>query len=305
MIELKKSPVVFVEENHTYWLGDKELQGVTSTLIHRAFPGKYDGIDPAVLANAAAKGHLLHSAIEFFDHFGGDPEKAGDDRIVLYDKMKMENGLNTIANEYLVSDEEHYASSIDIVMLNNKEEVCLVDTKTTWNLDMNSTALQLSIYKRWFERQNPELKVAHIYALWLPNKDHTICELRELSVVSDEVIDALIAADQADKPFDIQATYGNLPSVVQNAEDEIVRIETMLKQYKERYDALKEGMYDIMEKYDVKSFSGNKVTLTRVLPTQSESFDSKKLKDEMPEIYYKYVKKIQKGGSLRITVKKQ
>lgn len=304
-IELKKSPVVFKEDEHRYFLGDKELKGITSTLIHRAFPDKYKDIDPQVLANAAEKGHALHTAIEFFDNFGGNPEDAGDDRIVSYAALKEERGLTTIANEYLVSDEEYYASQIDIVMQDSQEEICLVDTKSTWTLDMNSTGLQLSIYKRYFERQNPDLKVAHIYVLWLPNKDHSICEFRELSVVSDDVIDALIEADQADVPFDIQATYGNLPSVVQSAEDEIIRIEAMLSQYKERYDTLKKGLYDLMEKYDVKSFSGGKVTLTRVLPTQAESLDSKKLKEEMPEIYEKYAKKTTRSGSLKITVKKQ
>ena len=29
MIKLVKSPVVFNEENHTYFLGDKQLRGIT------------------------------------------------------------------------------------------------------------------------------------------------------------------------------------------------------------------------------------------------------------------------------------
>ena len=74
MIELKKSQVVFNEENHTYHLNEVELQGITSTLIKRAFPDKYADVPEEVLAEAARRGTELHKEIEFRDHFGGDVE---------------------------------------------------------------------------------------------------------------------------------------------------------------------------------------------------------------------------------------
>ena len=302
MIELVKSPVVFYEDEHRYFLGDKELKGVTSSLIRLAFPDKYKDVDPEVLANAARKGKELHMAIEFFDNFAGDPADASDDRIASYARIKEENHLTTIANEYLVSDEQNYASSIDIVMVNADNEICLVDTKTTYYLDPSSVALQLSVYRRFFERQNPGLKVAHIYVLWLPNRDHSIAKLNELSLVADEVIDSLIEADLADQPFDITTAYGNLPARLSEVEGEIVRIETEMKVWKERQEDLKQGLYKLMEEHDVKSFTGGKIKLTRVLPTTSESIDSKRLREEQPEIYAKYTKKTQRNGSLKITI---
>ena len=196
MIQLVKSSVVFNPENHTYFLGDKQLFGVTSTLIRRAFPNKYSGISEETLANAAAKGHELHEKIQNHDRFGGYLD---DERIRNYDKVKESYGLTVLANEYTVSDEERYASQIDIVCLDYRNEVCLIDTKSTYNLDRASTALQLSIYKRFFEKQNPNLKVSHIYALWLPNKDHSICEFIELSPIDNNTLDSLIKADICDK----------------------------------------------------------------------------------------------------------
>lgn len=302
MITLRKSPVVFYEDEHRYFLGDKELRGVTSTLIDRAFPDKYKGIDPEVLANAARKGHALHAAIEFYDNFGGDPADASDDRIAAYARIKQEYQLTTIANEYLVSDEQHYASSIDIVMVNADSEICIVDTKTTYNLDLSSVALQLSIYKRFFEWQNPTLKVGHMYALWLPNRDHTIAQLHELSPVAGEVIDSLIQADLEDLPFDITKTYGNLPARLSEVEDEIVRIETEMKSWKQRQDELKRGLYELMEQNDVKSFTGHRIKITRVLPTTAETIDTKRLKEEQPDIYEKYTKRSTRSGSLKITI---
>ena len=301
MMELIKSQVVFKEETHQYFLDDKELNGITSTLIRRAYPDKYKDIDPSVLANAAAKGHRLHELIEYHDNFGTSSEEHEDERVQHYEEIKQTYGLTTVANEYLVSDEEHYASSIDIVMTNELDEICLVDIKTTWNLDRESVALQLSIYKRFFERQNPTLKVAHLYALWLPNKDYTISQLNEVREVSSDVIVSLIAADLADQPFDITATYGTLPAQLADVENEIIRIDQQLKQWKERQEELKQGLYDLMEQHDIKSFTGSKVKLTRVLPTTSESLDSKKLKEEHPDIYKSYIKTTQRAGSLKIT----
>lgn len=311
-IVLKKSPVVFDDEQHRYFLGDKELMGITSTLIHRAFPKKYDGVDKEVLANAARKGHDLHTKIEFYDNFifGTDSdinpfETFNDDRIQGYARIKSTNGLTTIANEYTVSDEQHYASQIDIVFVDSDGDICLADLKTTYTLDKSSTGLQLSIYKRFFEMQNPELPVKHIYAIWLPNKDHSIAEIHELPVVPDEIIDRLIDADLNDKPFDIVQNYGTLPERLREVEDEVVRIEVQMKRCKQRQEELKNGLYDLMEKNDIKSFTGQQVKLTRVLPVKSETFDSKRLKDEHPDIYSQYTKTTERSGSLKITILKQ
>ena len=302
-ILLAKSPVVFDEKEHRYWLNGKELFGITSTLIKRAFPDKYKDVAPEVLAQAAEKGHRLHELIEYHDNFKTDASEHDDPRIASYDRLKREHGLITIANEYTVSDEERYASQIDIVMANLDGEVCLVDTKTTYNLDKLSTALQLSIYKRFFERQNPTLKVAHIYVLWLPNKDTSIAELHELEVCSDEYINALIEVDKTNKP--IETTYGNLPARLSEVEDEIIKIEQQMKAWKERQDTLKKGLYDIMSEHNIKSYKGGKVLLTRVLPSTTETLDTKRLKEEMPEVYKQYVKTTNRSGSLKITIQNQ
>ena len=304
MIELKKSPVRFDPEAHQYFLDDKELKGVTSTLIRRAFPDKYKDIDPDVLANAARKGKELHEAIEYYDNFG--MTESDDPRIANYERLKSEHGLTTIANEYLVSDCLNYASSIDLVLQDGNGQICIADIKTTYTLDRESVELQLSIYKRFFERQNPDVKVSHLFAIWLPNKDYSLSELARLKPYDDEVIDALIEADLADRPFDLVAqTYGDLPVALRSAEDEVIRIETEMKQMKARQDELKRGLYDLMEQHDIKSFASDKLQLTRVLPTTSETFDSKRFSEEHPELYKQYVKTTNRAGSLKITIKKQ
>lgn len=111
--ELVKSQVVFDEMSHTYTAPDgRQLSGVTALLNRQMFERKYDGISPEVLARAAAYGSNIHERIELHDTLGFDG--TDDPVITAYEKIKKENGLVTIANEYLVSDGV-VASSIDIL----------------------------------------------------------------------------------------------------------------------------------------------------------------------------------------------
>ena len=54
MIELVKSSVVFSEENHTYFLGEKQLKGITGMISRQLFPNKYKDIPEYILKRATA-----------------------------------------------------------------------------------------------------------------------------------------------------------------------------------------------------------------------------------------------------------
>lgn len=283
MIQLVKSSVVFNPENHTYFLGDKQLFGVTSTLIRRAFPNKYSGISEETLANAAAKGHELHEKIQNHDRFGGYLD---DERIRNYDKVKESYGLTVLANEYTVSDEERYASQIDIVCINPHNEICLVDTKSTYSLDRASTALQLSIYKRFFEKQNPNLKVSHIYALWLPNKDHSICEFIELSPTDNDTLDSLIKADICDEPF----VFNPILDEYSFIESEYRKWDTVKKEAEEKIASIKEKLMELMKEKNLTQIKSGLYTVSYIPEKTSRRFDSTAFKKENAELYETYMK---------------
>lgn len=297
-IKLTTSEVVFIEESHQYFLGDKELQGITSTLIPKAYPSTYMGIDQETLENAAARGTFMHRVIEGYlndgTYYEGLPEL---DNFI---KIMADNKLTCLATEYIVSDNEKFASAIDLVMVNKKGEICLVDLKRTSELHFEEVALQLSIYKRWFERMNPGLDVAHIYVLRLRDNE---CDFVELNPVSDGFFKGLIEAYNKGLPFVPFHFYGNLPSQLVSAEEQIAYFMAKVGEIKEKVDKLKSGLYDLMEQYNVKSWKGEKVSITRVLPSVSVSVDSKKLKESYPDIYKECLKQSKRKGSLKITVK--
>lgn len=191
-IELVKSQVVFNELDHTYMFNGKQLSGVTSMLSRTLFRGKYKGISKEVLAKAADYGHNIHEQIELVDTLGvtSDTPAVQD-----YIRIKKEYGLMPIANEYLISDEETIASSIDIVygVEGANEYVDITDVKTTSKLDMAYLSWQLSMYAHLFERQNPMLKVRRQLAIWLPKPKygHSMCV--EVPRKSKEAIEVLLA----------------------------------------------------------------------------------------------------------------
>lgn len=297
-IKLATSEVRFVEETHQYFLGDIELQGITSTLIPKAYPSTYIGIDQETLENAAARGTFMHKVIEGYINDGTYYE--GLPELDNFIKVMADNKLVCLATEYVVSDNENFASAIDLVMVNGKNEVCLVDLKRTSELHFEEVALQLSIYKRWFERMNPDTKVSHIYVLRLRDDE---CDFLELHPVSNDFLDALIVCYHDGLPFVPYAYYGNLPSELKKAESEIAGMVAQQKAIDDKMSKLKEGLYNLMEQYNVKSWKGDEVTITRVLPSVSVSLDSKKVKESHPEVYSECIKETKRKGSLKITVK--
>ncbi len=293
-MKLKQSQVTFDAATHTYHLDGVVLQGITGTLIKRAFPDKYKDIDPEVLAEAARKGHELHEAIQNFDRFG---IVSDDERVKNYAELKQGSGLVTVENEYLVSDNEHYASSIDVVLENVTGDVVLVDIKTTYTLDRASTALQLSIYKRWFEQQNEGVKVSSICALWLPNRDHTICELVELSPVSAEVIDALIEADLNDEPF----TYTSVPQGYDELEYEYRRYAKMKAEAEQGIEQVKTRIMELMKQENLQTIKSGYYTVSYIPEKVGKRFDSTLFKSENKELYAKYMKDSVTAAQLRFT----
>lgn len=185
-IELAKSQVVFNELDHTYMFNGKQLSGVTSMLSRTLFRDKYKGISKEVLAKAADYGHNIHEQIELVDSLG-----VTSDTPAVQDYLRMKNdlGVSTLASEYLVSDEDLIASSIDIVF----NDLSLVDIKTTSKLDMEYLSWQLSIYAYLFERQNPSLKVPRLMAIWLPKPRYGRSMCVEVPRKNKETIEVLLA----------------------------------------------------------------------------------------------------------------
>ena len=294
MTQLNFIPVVFDQEAHTYTNTDtgEMYKGITSTLLRRLFPNKYDGIPEAILKKAAERGTLVHEDIELADSLGVDPSTEEGKN---YLELKKKHNLNYLTGEWTVSDMQHYATNIDCIYEVEENVVDIADFKTTSKFDKESVAWQLSICANFLEMNNPHIKVRNLYGIWLRGD---IAELIEVERVAD--VDLLIKADINDEPFEYRSFFPDY--IVQN-ETTLYVLGKKIKELTEQYEACKAEVLGKMAENGEKSFDTGSVLITYVAPSKRESFDSKAFKADNADLYGKYIKTSETKESLKITLR--
>lgn len=291
-ITLNVPKVTFIEESHQYFIGKKELKGVTGTLIKKAFPDTYKNIPESVLKKAAERGGLIHNTFETFcSIFDADIKQYPNptEELLAFHSMLVAYDLHYVASEYLVTDGENFASAIDGVFADEEGNIYLVDYKTTATLHYDNVSLQLSIYAKWFEEQNPDLKVKEIVCMWFKNGQS---KFQPLPRVSDEQIDELINAYLAE---DAEYQYKvEVPEQFSALEQEYRLITARMDALKIKQDDVKEQIMKMMEANKQKSIKTNIGSYSYVAATTKKTFDTK------PEHYEYYLKETTTKPSIRI-----
>lgn len=295
-LNLIKSPVEFNQELHTYHLDGVELSGVTGMLKKTLFADKYAGISEEILKKAAAYGTGVHEAVELYHTLGiddGSPELAKYKELV--------GGVTFEASEYLVSDNENIASSIDLVFTDKDGHIVLADIKTTYGgLDKNYLSWQLSVYAYLFERQNPGLHVDVLEGIWLRKGEGYTSFIERRP---DEDVEKLIREFAEGSECTVSKSAG-VPAPILSLADSIADMERTIKTWTAKRDELKEKILQLMKDNNCDKVElDGRVLITRVAPTTREAFDSKAFKEAQPELYKQYVKTSEVKESLKITVR--
>lgn len=297
-ITLNVPKVTFIEESHQYFLGKKELKGVTGTLIKKAFPDTYKNIPESVLMKAAERGGLIHNTLETFcSIFDADIKQYPNptEELQAFHSMLVAFDLHYVASEYLVTDGENFASAIDGIFADSEGNIYLVDYKTTSTLHYDNVSLQLSIYAKWFEEQNPDLKVKEIVCMWFKNGQS---KFQPLPRVADYQIDDLIAAYLAD---DAEYQYKvEVPEQFLALEQEYRLITARVDALKIKQDELKEKIMKMMEDNKQKSIKTQFASYSYVESTTKRTLDTKLFKEKYPNAYEKLTKVSIYKPSIRI-----
>lgn len=297
-INLNVPKVTFIEESHQYFIGKKELKGVTGTLIKKAFPDTYKNIPEAVLKKAAERGGLIHNTFETFcSIFDADIKKYPNptEELQAFHSMLVAYDLHYVASEYLVTDGENFASAIDGVFSDNEGNIYLVDYKTTATLYYDNVSLQLSIYAKWFEEQNPDLKVKEIVCMWFKNGQS---KFQPLPRVADYQIDDLInayLADDTDYQYKVE-----VPEQFSALEQEYRLITARMDALKIKQDDVKEQIMKMMEANKQKSIKTNIGSYSYVESTTKRTLDTKLFKEKYPNAYERLTKVSISKPSIRI-----
>ena len=85
--------------------------------------------------------------------------------------------------------------------------------------------------------------------------------------------------------------------------DRIISLERQAKEIKKQQDSMKNEILDAMQKYGVLNIDNEFLKIAFVPEHDAERFDSKKFKEENPDVYDLYAKISKVKPSIRITVK--
>lgn len=307
--------VVFDELTHSYWVGDREIVGVTTLMKKHGLSPDYGGIDPHVLAHAAARGTAIHRTLELYDNgemviqpISVDDNEGGTLTLDTTDALNAykELGLRVAASEYLVSDNKTVASFIDKVLLtDNDNEVDLADIKTTSTLHEDALRWQLSIYAYLFEKQNKDLKVRNLYGIHVREGKAT---LRQVNRRDDKEVKALIKSEAEGAAFTPMAEVEPEASLVigeseiaelVDAEASLIKAKALVSELSAKIKERQDALYNYMLSHNVSRMncSGQGVYILR-RPSVRESFNSKKFREDNPETYSKYIQKSEVKGSV-------
>ena len=338
--DLKQSEVVFNELAHTYLRGDTELSGITG-LIHAVlllgvYPDASDYVKKVQIPKAGYYGTCVHKAIQTWDELGivmtSFPEKehptAGtlpaqdvSAELASYRRAKPAK-CRTIASEFTV-DHGNFASQIDAVWCDDKDNIYLVDHKTN-NLDYypggaaglkEYLSWQLSCYAVMFEKQTG-LKVKGLLGNWLRKGAG---ELWRIERKPDEQVQKLLSTEIHKQDWggftyynpEMQVTAAKVEEVkpVATATDalavpvDVVSAITALLRAEKAAKAMKEKLRQIMEAAGVSKWECDDFIASIGKESTATTFDSTALKKADPETYNKFLKTTTRKGSFKITAK--
>lgn len=286
MIKLNQNKQVkFDALTHSYWIGDKELSGITTLMKVLGLSPDYSGIPKATLAKAAERGSALHDLIDRYNK--------GED-VILTPELKAykQLGLNVVASEYLVSDNETVASSIDVVGYVDDSTVDLFDIKYTSTLHRDALASQLGFYAYLFELQNPHLKVRNCYALHFRNEK---AKQVQIAVITRGQAQEYIARKREGRLNDMPLAAPELPSAGEvlpakdiaqmvKAEMAIAEAKALIKDWEKKTSEIKDRIICYMKDNHLTELATEGGVFKLKDEYARETIDSKKLKEKYPDI---------------------
>lgn len=304
MSKLKQSPVLFNEEQHTYTLDGQSLSGITSIIHRYIFPDMYSGVSQAVLDKAAERGSRIHKNIELLQAGVITP----DDVEEIKPFAEATKDIRFIASEYLVSDLQSVASSIDLVG-EDDNGITLYDIKTTSVLNTEYLQWQLSIYARLFEQQNDGLQVVALNAIHIRDGK---CEIVAVKRLPDDYVEALLSAHRNGDDTFLNPLH-EMPAELKEMLAEYSEVEIALAELKavqEPLDArkkeLQEAIADMLREKGLTKLETETAKITLGKDIEREAFDLKAFRSSElfnAEQYGGFIKTTKVKGRVTITLK--
>lgn len=283
--------ITFNEEKHIYYCDGKEVKiSVTQLLKMYGLSPDYKGVSEKVLDAKAKRGTLIHEEIENFNKHG---ESGFTEECLQYQKF-IDTGYKCMQSEFMVGN-NIVAGTIDLI-LEKDGELIIADIKTTSTLHKESVSWQLSIYAYL-------CGVNFTKGLALHFKDKKL-NVVEIPLKPKSEVERLIEAFKHSETFTPALILSdNEITTLEQAELIIKQYDMLLEKAKAKSEELKKTLIEKMKENGITKFENDNIAITYIAPYEKQGIDSKKLKEEEPKIYEKYLKSSKVKESIKITLK--
>lgn len=285
--------ITFNEEKHIYYCDGKEVKiSVTQLLKMYGLSPDYKGVSEKVLDAKAKRGTLIHEEIENFNKHG---ESGFTEECLQYQKF-IDTGYKCMQSEFMVGN-NIVAGTIDLI-LEKDGELIIADIKTTSTLHKESVSWQLSIYAYL-------CGVNFTKGLALHFKDKKL-NVIEIPLKPKSEVERLIEAFKHGENFTPALILNdNEITTLEQAELIIKQYDMLLEQAKAKSEELKKTLIAKMKENGITKFENDNIAIAYIAPYEKQGIDSKKLKEEEPKIYEKYLKSSKVKESIKITLKEK
>ena len=294
----------FDEKTHTYTNEKgKVLISVTQLLKLAGISPNYDFVNEEVLKAAADKGSLIHKEIEDYIKKGEIGFTTELHEFITY--VKKQN-IKILASEKQVYN-DRVAGTIDLIFQYPNGKVVYVDFKTTSTVHKQAVSYQLSIYKDLDSNSEHEIDANYEDAgleVWHFLNDGSL-EVRSVMEIAKPALDRLYESITTGKPLEKTEEEKQFLKELYDAEKVIAYYENEKKLAEENRNKVRDKIIEIMKEQGITKFENENISITYIAPTDAETFDSKRFKEENPDTYKEYVKITHKKESVRITLKEK
>ena len=285
------SDIVFNEADHEYIREGKTLISVTQLLHKHGLAPDYAAVPEEVLSKKAGRGHSIHKEIELFVKEGKEP--GSDEAKAVAEWMKanfIKGEAEVIVGNDIVAGTYDFRSSLGP----------LIDWKTTYHKDEKYWGWQLSLYDYLDGKHTDSL-----FAGWLKGKELQFVPVRRHE---DSEIERLLQCERdgtefKEDPNPVALANSYELSELAYIEDFIINLNAKVKEFENKRDKLVATLLQQMRDNNVKSLETPRMKIAVKDSYVTRKVDSKRLKEELPDIYAKYIKESRVAESLTITMK--
>jgi hypothetical protein len=290
--------IIFDSINHRYFKDGDEKPSV-SNIISWYFNEDLSNIPPEILKAAQDRGTDIHLLVDNILS-GEDFETTYAYEYKSFETLKKKHKIKADTIEQIVygfTPNGDYCGTLDL--FDNKSKI-LYDIKTTYEKHIEKWTAQTNLYRYALEQSGKQVKAIKI--IYLPKENNTNKpEVIDLEILSNSKVEEIVKCFYLkQRPTQIV----ELESLPQERIKQLSLAFETINRIQSEIENMKAQIKEEMEKRGIESFKCEDFYISIYKAHKRKSFDSKKFKEDFPEIYEKYQKESEVKSCLNIDFRK-